>query len=65
MARARTAQAKTWDSEALVVRRVEYGDSDLVLGLFTQKLGRISALARGARRSQRRFGGALEIIHTL
>jgi DNA repair protein RecO (recombination protein O) len=44
---------------------VDYGDSDLVLTLFTESLGRMSALARGARRSQRRFGGALEPMHTL
>src|SRR5690606_689803 len=33
--------------------------------LFTDRLGRISVLARGARRSQKRFGGALEPFHTL
>jgi DNA repair protein RecO (recombination protein O) len=48
-----------------LLKRVEYGDSDLVLTLFTEKLGRVSALARSARRSQRRFGGALEPLHTL
>jgi DNA repair protein RecO (recombination protein O) len=48
-----------------LLKRVEYGDADLVLTLFTEKLGRVSALARAARRSQRRFGGALEPLHTL
>jgi DNA repair protein RecO (recombination protein O) len=48
-----------------VVRRVEYGESDLVLGLFSEKLGRLSALARGARKSRKRFGGVLEPMHTL
>jgi DNA repair protein RecO (recombination protein O) len=65
VARARSSRGKSFETAALVVRRVEYGESDLVLGLFTEKLGRISALARGARRSRRRFGGVLEIIHTL
>jgi DNA repair protein RecO (recombination protein O) len=36
-----------------------------VLSLFTVELGRISALARGARKSRRRFGGVLEPMHTL
>ena len=31
----------------------------MVATLFTREHGRISALARGARRSKRRFGGAL------
>ncbi len=53
------------DTRALLLRRVDYGDSDLVLTLFTEGLGRVSALARGARKSRRRFGGVLEPIHTL
>jgi DNA repair protein RecO (recombination protein O) len=48
-----------------LLKRVEYGEADLVLTLFTEKLGRVSALARSARRSQRRFGGSLEPLHTL
>lgn len=52
-------------TEALLLRRVDYGESDLVLTLLTQKLGKVSALARGARRSQKRFGSALEPMHTL
>lgn len=52
-------------TEALLLRRVEYGESDLVLTLLTQKLGKVSALARGARKSSKRFGSALEPMHTL
>jgi DNA repair protein RecO (recombination protein O) len=52
-------------TEALLLRRVEYGESDLVLTLLTQKVGKVSALGRGARKSTRRFGGALEAMHTL
>jgi DNA repair protein RecO (recombination protein O) len=52
-------------SDALLLRRVEYGESDLVLTLLTEKLGKVSALARGARKSSKRFTGALEAMHTL
>jgi DNA repair protein RecO (recombination protein O) len=52
-------------SDALLLRRVEYGESDLVLTLLTEKLGKVSALARGARKSTKRFSGALEPMHTL
>jgi DNA repair protein RecO (recombination protein O) len=48
-----------------VLRRVEFGESDLILTLFTRALGRVSALARGARRNSRRFAGALEPFFTL
>ncbi|HMR79056.1 MAG TPA: DNA repair protein RecO, partial [Polyangiaceae bacterium] len=50
---------------ALVVGRVATGDADVIVTLFTEKLGRVSALARNAMRSQRRFGGALEPLHTV
>jgi DNA repair protein RecO (recombination protein O) len=49
----------------LLLKRVGYGESDLVVTLLTEELGRVSALARGAKRSQRRFGGSLEPMHTL
>jgi DNA repair protein RecO (recombination protein O) len=61
---ARKASARI-TTEALLLRRVEYGEADLVLTLLTQKLGKLSALARGARKSSKRFGGALEPMHTL
>ena len=53
------------ESEALVLRRVELGDADLIVHLFTKTLGRVSAFARGARKSRKRFGGALEPFFTL
>lgn len=59
------AQESLRATRALLVKRVEYGESDLVLTLFTERLGRVSALARGARKSTRRFAGALEPMHTL
>lgn len=42
-----------------VLRSQPLRDADLIVTLFTQDLGKVSALARGARRSQRRFAGAL------
>ncbi|HXK19309.1 MAG TPA: recombination protein O N-terminal domain-containing protein, partial [Polyangiaceae bacterium] len=62
---ARKAASARIATEALLLRRVEYGEADLVLTLLTQKLGKVSALARGARKSNKRFGGALEPMHTL
>lgn len=53
------------ESSALLLRRVNYRDSDLVVQLFTEALGKISAIARAARRSKTRFAGTLEALHTL
>jgi DNA repair protein RecO (recombination protein O) len=46
-------------TDAVVVRATPVGESDLVVGLYTRSLGRVSAVARGARSSRRRFAGAL------
>lgn len=59
------SSAQTFPTSALLLGRVEYGEADLIVSLFTESRGRLSALARGARRSQKRFQGSLEPFHTL
>ncbi|WP_437488426.1 DNA repair protein RecO [Sorangium sp. So ce1014] len=59
--RPRTERLRT---EALLVRRVPFGEADLLVGLFTEQGGLLSATARGARRSTKRFP-ALEPMHLL
>ncbi len=44
---------------AIVLRAVNYGEADRVVTLFGREIGRVSALARSARKSQRRFAGGL------
>jgi DNA repair protein RecO (recombination protein O) len=53
------------DGQALLLKRTDYREADVVVTLFTAAHGKISALARGARNSRKRFGGSLEPIHTL
>jgi DNA repair protein RecO (recombination protein O) len=47
---------------AIVLRTVDYGDADRVVTLFTREVGKLSALARGARKSVKRFGAALGLF---
>jgi DNA repair protein RecO (recombination protein O) len=47
---------------AIVLRTVDYGEADRVVTLFTRDVGKLSALARGARKSVRRFGAALGLF---
>ena len=61
---ARHAAARVHVTRAVLLHRVHLGESDSMLQLFTERVGRVSAVARSARRSQRRFG-ALEPFHTL
>jgi DNA repair protein RecO (recombination protein O) len=53
------------ESDALVVRTVEFGESDIIATLVTEQVGKLSAIVRGARKSARRVGGALEPVHTI
>jgi DNA repair protein RecO (recombination protein O) len=46
----------------VVLRTTAVRESDLVVVLYTDTHGRVSALARGAKRSQRRFSGALQLL---
>ncbi len=45
---------------AYLLKTIDYRDADRIVTLLTRDLGRMSAIARGARRSLRRFGGRLE-----
>jgi len=47
-------------TEAIVLRLTDYGEADRIVSLFTLEQGRLSGIARGAKRSRKRFGGALE-----
>ncbi len=51
--------------EAIVLKLADYRESDRLVTLFTLEHGRLSGIARGARRSVRRFGGALELFARL
>ncbi len=59
------APLKRITSEALLVRSVPYGETDLVVQLLTESDGRLGAIVRGGRKSQKRVGGALEPFHTI
>ena len=49
----------SFSTPAIVLRAVNYGEADRIVTLFGRETGRVSALARGARKSQRRFAGGL------
>jgi DNA repair protein RecO (recombination protein O) len=46
-------------ADAIVLRLVDYGDSDRIVTLLTGDHGKVNAFARGARKSLKRFGGGL------
>ncbi len=48
------------ESEAIVLRTYPLREADLLVTLFTRAEGKVRGVARSAKKSRRRFGGALE-----
>ena len=48
------------ESEAIVLRTYPLREADLLVTLFTRLEGKVRGVARAAKKSRRRFGGALE-----
>ncbi len=46
--------------QAIVLSTVDYGEADRLVTLLTRTHGKLTAFAAGARKSRRRFAGALE-----
>ncbi len=49
-------------TRAVVLRTLDYGESDRIVTFFTADLGKLKGIAKGARRSRRRFANALELF---
>lgn len=49
-------------TQAIVLRVTDYGESDRIVTLLTERHGKVSALARGAKKSRKRFGAALGLF---
>jgi DNA repair protein RecO (recombination protein O) len=47
-------------TEAIVIRLLDYGESDLIVTFCTAEFGKLRGIAKGARRSRKRFANALE-----
>ncbi len=52
--------ARTYRTEAVVLRSFRLGEADRVLHVYTADRGRVGAVAKGVRRTKSRFGGRLE-----
>ena len=50
---------------AIMLRRIEYGDYDLIITFFSLDNGKISVIAKSAKKSKKRFAGILEPFSVL
>lgn len=53
---------RTFRSEAIVLRRINFGEADRLLTLYTREFGKIRAIAKGARKPQSRKTGHVELF---
>ncbi len=52
-------------TDAVVLNCIEHGESDVIVTLFCQDIGRLSAIAKGAKKSKKRFVNKLELFSFL
>lgn len=53
---------RVYQTEALVIKRLNLGEADRILTLYTPSLGKIKAVAKGVRRPQSKLGGHVELL---
>ncbi len=56
------ARERTYRSEAVVLRRVDFGEADRLLTLYSREHGKIKGIAKGARKPQSRKTGHVELF---
>jgi len=53
------------NTSAILLRRIDHGDYDLVVTFLTLNQGKISLIAKSAKKSVKRFAGVLELFSVL
>jgi|SRR5579859_1247267 len=55
-------QPRVYTTDAFVLKRIDYGEADRILTLFTPQRGKLKAIAKGARRTTSRIAGHVELF---
>lgn len=53
---------KLYRTEAIVIRRMNFGEADKILTVYTPTRGKLRLIAKGVRRTTSRLGGHLELF---
>jgi DNA repair protein RecO (recombination protein O) len=51
-----------YPAEAVVLRKVDFGEADRILTLFTLERGKLPAIAKGVRKAKARMSGQLDVF---
>jgi len=52
----------SFSAQSIILWKKEYGENDLIIFLIAEGRGRITAIAKNAKKSVKRFGGVLELF---
>lgn len=50
-----------YETPAIILRSIPYSEADRIVTLYTLDFGKIKGIAKGAKRSRKRFGNTLEV----
>ncbi len=53
---------RLYRTEAVVIKRIDFGEADKLLTLYTPHAGKMRAIAKGVRRTTSRLGGHVELL---
>jgi DNA repair protein RecO (recombination protein O) len=53
---------KTYTSQSIIMRTTEFGETDVLVTFFTPDKGRLKGIAKGARKSRKRFVNCLDVF---
>ena len=51
-----------YKTEGIVLKSMEYQEADKIVTIFTKDYGKITAIAKGVRKTKSKFGSSLEIL---
>jgi DNA repair protein RecO (recombination protein O) len=54
-----------FSTPAILLRRINFGDYDLIITFFTLNKGKLTVIAKSAKKSKKRFSGILELFSVL
>jgi len=60
------SKPRSYQTEAIIIKKTKLGEADRILTLYTPHLGKIQAVAKGVRRPRSKMSGHLELLtHSL
>ena len=60
------SKPRNYQTEAVIIKKIKLGEADRILTLYTPRLGKIQAVAKGVRRPRSKMAGHLELLtHSL